>query len=324
MTSLLDIVAAQKRIGARLQPTPIRLSFWLSATTDATVYLKLESLHLTNSFKIRGALNAALRVVELAGGDSAKAPQIVTASAGNHGRALALVCQQLGLRTVVFTPRTAPETKKAAIRRHGADLRDDPVDYDAAERAAHAYAAAEGAVFISPYNHPDVIAGAGTTVLEVLDAVPSLDVIVVPLGGGGLASGVGVAIKAAAAHTVVIGVEAAASTPFAASRPLGRIVAIEPKASIADGLTGNLEPESGTFDLVQRVVDHLAAVEESEIETAIRGLAAEEHLIVEGAGAVTTAAVLAKRVIQPGQTAVVMVTGGNIDIDRFADVLRRG
>jgi threonine dehydratase len=324
MIRLLDIVAAQKRIGARLQPTPLRLSFWLSATTDATVYLKLESLQLTNSFKIRGALNAALRVVELAGGDCANAPQIVTASAGNHGRALAFASQQLGLKTVVFTPRMAPATKKAAIRRHGADLRDDPVDYDAAERAARAYAAAEGAVFISPYNHPDVIAGAGTTVLEVLDALPSPDTIVVPLGGGGLASGIGVAIKAAAAHSAVIGVETAASTPFAASRALGRIVTIEPKASIADGLTGNLEPESRTFNLVEQFVDRLAAVEEAEIETAIRGLAAEEHLIVEGAGAVSTAAVLAKRVVQPGQTAVVMVTGGNIDIDRFADVLRRG
>jgi threonine dehydratase len=324
MSRLLDIVAAQKRIGARLQPTPLRQSFWLSATADATVYLKLESLQLTNSFKIRGALNAALRVVELAGGDCANAPQIVTASAGNHGRALAFASEQLGLRTVVFTPRTAPETKKAAIRRHGADLRDDPVDYDAAERAARAYAAAKGAVFISPYNHPDVIAGAGTTVLEVLDALPSPDTIVVPLGGGGLASGIGIAIKAAAAHTAVIGVETAASTPFAAARPLGHIVAIEPKTSIADGLTGNLEPESRTFDLVEQVVDHLVAVEEAEIETAIRGLAAEEHLIVEGAGAVTTAAVLAKRVVQPGQTAVVMVTGGNIDIDRFADVLRSG
>jgi threonine dehydratase len=321
MIRLLDIVAAQRRIGHRLRPTPLRHSFWLSAVTDATVYLKLESLQLTNSFKIRGALNAALRVVESAGGDPTKAPQIVTASAGNHGRALAVACEQLGLRTVVFTPRTAPYTKKAAIRRHGADLRDDAVDYDAAERAAAEYATSEGAVFISPYNHPDVIAGAGTTALEVLDVLPSHDMIVAPLGGGGLASGIGVAIKAAASRTVLVGVEAAASMPFAASRPLGRIVAIEPIASLADGLTGNLEPESSTFDLVERVVDRLAAVEEAEIAAAIRGLAAEEHLMVEGAGAVTTAAALAGRVVQPGQTVVLMVTGANIDIERFADVV---
>jgi threonine dehydratase len=247
----------------------------------------------------------------------------VTASAGNHGRALALASQQLGLRTIVFTPRTAPETKKAAIRRHGADLRDDPLDYDAAEDAARAYAAAAGAVFISPYNHPDVIAGAGTTALEVLDALPSADIIVVPLGGGGLASGIGVAIKAAAPHTTVVGVEAAASTPFGTSRPLGHVVTIEPKASIADGLTGNLEPGSRTFALVEQGVERLVAVEEPEIHTAMRGLAAEEHLIVEGAGAVATAAVLAKRVAQHGQTVVVMVTGGNVDLDTLTAVLDR-
>ncbi len=324
MIRLLDIIDAQKRIRTRLQPAPLRQSFWLSEATGATVYLKLESLQLTSSFKIRGALNAALRVVELAGGDAAHAPHVVTASAGNHGRALALACQQLGLRTVVFTPRTAPETKKAAIRRHGAELRDDPADYDAAEHAARAHAAATGATFISPYNHPDVIAGAGTTALEVLDAVPSADAIVVPLGGGGLASGIGVAINAAAPHMTVIGVEAAASTPFAASRPLGRIIPIDPKPSIADGLTGNLEPDSRTFNLVQRLVERLVAVEEADIQTAIRGLAAEEHLIVEGAGAVATAAVLTKRVVQTGQTAIVMVTGGNIDLAKFTTLVSRG
>jgi threonine dehydratase len=202
-------------------------------------------------------------------------------------------------------------------------LRDDPPDYDAAERAAREYAQQEGALYLSPYNHPDVIAGAGTAALEILDVLPSLDVLVVPLGGGGLASGLGTVINAAAPRVRVVGVEAAASTPFAASRRAGQIAEIDAKTSLADGLTGNLESGSITFDIVQRVVDDLVAVDEDEIAHAIRALAAEEHLIAEGAGAVAAAAVLAKQVVRAGETAVVMLTGANIDAERLARLLSR-
>ncbi len=320
MISLLDILAARRRLARYLRDTPLRPSDWLSAATGARVHLKLESLHLTNSFKIRGAFNAALRIVETAG--AANAPTIVTASAGNHGRALALAAKRLGLEAVVFTPRTAPETKKAAIRHHGVALQDESSDFDAAEHDAQALAEREGALYVSPYNHPDVIAGAGTVALEILDVLPRFDVLITPLGGGGLASGVGIALKAAAPHVRVIGVETAASTPFAASLAAGHIVQIQVKASLADGLTGNLEPGAATYGIVRRVVDQVEAVDEGEIATAIRGLAAEEHLITEGAGAVATAAVLAKRVIRPGETGVALVTGGNIDVAKFAELLR--
>jgi threonine dehydratase len=317
MITALDVVAARKRLAGHVASSPQRLSTWLSDLTHGSVHLKLESVQLTNSFKIRGAFNAALRILESAGGRVGDAPQIVTASAGNHGRALALVSQQLGLRTVVFTPRSAPETKKAAIRRHGVTLRDDPSDYDSAERAAREYAQQAGALYVSPYNHPDVIIGAGTAALEILDTLPTFDVLVVPLGGGGLASGLGIVMKAAAPHVRVVGVEAAASTPFALSRRAGKITEIVPEASLADGLTGNLEPHSITFDIVQRVVDEILSVTEDDIAEAIRRLAAEEHLIAEGAGAAATAAVLAKKVVTRGETAVVMLTGANIDAERF-------
>jgi threonine dehydratase len=316
MIAALDVVAARRRLAPHLQPTPLRHSTWLSAATGADVFLKLESVQLTNAFKIRGALNAALRVAGAARA-RATAPLIVTASAGNHGRALALAAERLGLRTIVFAPATAPETKKHAIRAHGADLRETR-DYDEAERAARAFAAAEHALYIAPYNHPDVIAGAGTIALEILDVLARFDVVVTPVGGGGLASGLAVAMKAAAPHVRIAGVEAAASTPFAVGRRTGRITVIEPRDSIADGLTGNLEPGSVTFDLVQRLVDDLVSVEEDEIAGAIRALASEEHLIAEGAGAAATAAVLSKRVVKAGQTAVVIVSGANIDIERFA------
>jgi threonine dehydratase len=316
-----EIYAARRRLQPYLRPTPLLQSAWLSSIADATVFLKIESLQLTSAFKIRGALNAALKLVEQAPASGGGSPFVVTASAGNHGRALALAGERLGMRVVVFTPATAPETKKAAIRRHGAELHDDPDDYDAAERAARAFAAAEGAMYVSPYNHPDVIAGAGTVALEILDAMPALDTVVVPVGGGGLISGIGRVMKAAAPDISVIGVEAASSTPFAASLARGEIAEIEVHESLADGLTGNLEPGSMTFAIVREVVDALVSVSEGDLARAIRGLAAEEHLIAEGAGAAATAALLAGEAVMPGRRAVVLVSGGNIDLDRLRRVI---
>src|SRR5689334_9161318 len=189
LPTVTDVYEARRRLGTRIPRTPLLPSSWLSSIADGDVHLKIESLNLTNSFKIRGALNAAMRLSE--GIDTP--PVIVTASAGNHGRALALAAEELGIACVVFTPSTAPEAKQNAIRRHGAILHADSADYDTAEQQAKEFAESEGGVYISPYNHPDVIAGAGTIGLELVEAMPSFDVVVVPLGGGGLASGVGLA-----------------------------------------------------------------------------------------------------------------------------------
>jgi threonine dehydratase len=152
--------------------------------------------------------------------------------------------------------------------------------------------------------------------------LPHLDILIVPIGGGGLASGVGVAIKSAVPQVRIIGVETAASTPFAISRSQGRITRIEARESLADGLTGNLEPGSMTFELVERVVDDLVMVDERELGAAVRGLAAEEHLIAEGAGAAATAAAMFKSLVAKDQTAAVIVSGANIDIGTFASILR--
>jgi len=315
LPTVLDVYAAKQRLAPHLQATPLLPSYWLSSIADGNVVLKLESLNLTSSFKIRGALNAALRLLET--GDAGATPQLVTASAGNHGRALALAAERLGLACVVFTPATAPEAKKNAIRRHGAVLRGECDDYDAAEKQAKAYAAAEGGVYISPYNHPDVIAGAGTIGLEVVEAMPACDVVVIPLGGGGLASGMGLALKAAAAHVTIVGVEVEASSPFTLSLEAGRITEITPRASLADGLTGNLEAGSITFPLVKQVVDYVVTVSEDELGRAMKGLATEERLIVEGAGVAATAAIMAGKASAPGQRVVAMVTGGNVDLPKW-------
>ena len=307
--TLQDVYAARRRLRGRILATPLRRSDWLSAAVDADVTLKLESIQRTNSFKIRGALNALLCLA-----DGGASPRIVTASAGNHGRAIALAARELGLQATVFTPATAPEAKKSAIRRLGVTLRDEADDYDAAERLARDCAGETGATYISPYNHPDVIAGAGTLGVEILEAAPHVDVVVVPVGGGGLASGVALAVKAAAPGVSIVGVEVDASRPFATGFERGAITEIEVKPSLADGLIGNLEPGSITFDLVRRHVDRLVSVSEDALWQAIHGLIAEEHLIAEGAGATATAAVLTASAVRPGQRAVVLVTGANTDI----------
>jgi threonine dehydratase len=314
LPTVVDVYEARRRLGARLPKTPLLPSSWLSSIADGNVFLKVESLNLTNSFKIRGALNAALRLSE---GIDTQPPTIVTASAGNHGRALALAAEELGVPCVVFTPTTAPEAKQNAIRRHGAVLHSDSEDYDTAEKQAKAFAAAEGGVYISPYNHADVIAGAGTIGLEIVEAMPEFDVIVIPLGGGGLASGVGLAVKAAAPKATIVGVEVEASSPFTLSLEAGRITEITPRASLADGLTGNLEPGSMTFPLVRQVVDYVVTVSEEDLGRAMKGLATEERLIVEGAGAASVAAIMAGKASAPGQRVIAIVTGGNVDLPKW-------
>ena len=312
--TVLDVYEARRRLAGRLPATPLLPSPWLSSTAGGSVFLKIESLNLTNSFKIRGALNAALKMSESI---AAPTPTIVTASAGNHGRALALATEELGLKCVVFTPASAPDAKKNAIRRHGAILNSDCEDYDAAEKQAREFAEREGGVYISPYNHPDVIAGAGTIGLEIVEAMPDVDVVVIPLGGGGLASGMGLAIKAAAPGATIVGVEVEASTPFTLSLKAGRITEIMPRPSLADGLVGNLEPGSMTFPLVEQVVDRVVTVSEDDLTRAMKGLAGEERLIVEGAGAAAVASILAGKASAPGQRVVAMVTGGNVDLPKW-------
>ena len=314
LPTALDVYEARSRLAAHLTPTPLLPSAWLSSIADGAVHLKLESVNLTNAFKIRGALNAALKLAERAEDGR---PTLVTASAGNHGRGLALAAEMLGLACVVFTPENAPEAKQNAIRRHGAILHNDCEDYDTAEKRAREFAATEGATYVSPYNNPDVIAGAGTIGLEIVERLPDLDCLVVPLGGGGLASGVGLAVKAAAPKCTVVGVEVEASSPFTLSLEAGRITEITPRPSLADGLIGNLEPGSMTFPLVRQVVDYVVTISEDELARAMKGLATEEHLIVEGAGAAATAGVMAGKASAPGQRVVALVTGGNVDLPKW-------
>ena len=247
--------------------------------------------------------------------------QLVTASAGNHGRALAAAAEAFHLPLVVYTPADAPKTKLAAIRRHGAELRADGRDYDDAERLAKACATETGAEFISPYNDPDVIAGAATVALEIFEDAADTNVLVVPIGGGGLISGVATVAKAIDAHCEVIGVEVEASCAFQTSVRTGRLVEIVPRATLADGLGGNPDPETITFAFIQQLVDRIITVSEDDLSASVVGLVEVEHLVAEGAGAAATAALVGKRVDLKDRRVVAILTGGNIDRARLASLL---
>jgi threonine dehydratase len=323
---VIDVLAARARIRARIPRTPLRRSEWISDLARRDVYLKLESLLPTGSFKLRGGLNAALRHVERHG---AAAPPTVTASAGNHGRALAYAAESLRLRLTVYVPRDAPRAKRDAIARHGAELK--LVDgYDETERAAKRHAAAGDATYISPYADADVIAGAATVGLEIFEDLPEVATIAVPMGGGGLASGIGIVANAmrggreSASRPEIIGVEAAASTAFSTSLAAGRITEITPDPTLADGLAGNLDPDSMTFGIVRDTIRRVVTVSEEELAAAMRGLAANDHLIVEGAGGAAVAAIQAGKCGHDRGPIVAIVSGANVDLDRLVQVLSAG
>lgn len=297
--------------------TPLRRSGWLSDIVGADVFLKLETLQPTFSFKIRGALNAVIGIVEQPG---VSRPRLVTASAGNHGQALASAARMAGLQLTVYVPATAPRAKKETIRRMGAQLI-DCASYDDAESRAKEHAASGSALFISPYSHPDVIAGAGTIGLEILEQEPSIDAIVVPVGGGGLVSGIAIATKGASHHTEVIGVEVEASCPFDQGLAAGRIVPIEVGRTLADGLSGNLDPDTITFDLIRAYVDRMVVVKEDDVRAAVTGVLRNERLVAEGAGATGVAAISGDVLDVKERRTAVILSGANIDAEVLASLI---
>ena len=315
-----EALRARQRIARFITRTPLARSQWLSDAAGVPVSLKLECLQLQHSFKTRGAFNAVMAAVERG---TAAGRQLVTASAGNHGRSLALAARTFSLPLVVFTPVEAPRTKLDAIRALGATLRAEGRDYDAAERMAKDFARSTGGLFVSPYNDPDVIAGASTVALEMFEDAADIDTFVVPIGGGGLIGGVAAVAKAIRPDCRVVGVEAAASCPFQTSVRAGRLVEIVPGPTLADGLAGNPDPDTVTFGLIQKFVDEIVTVSEDDLQRSIVQLAAVEHLIVEGAGAVGVAAVMAGR-IEPRRGHIgIIVSGSSIDLEKLAGLLPR-
>jgi threonine dehydratase len=313
MPSARDFARAAEVVNAHLRPTPVLMGEYRSRP----LALKLESLQPTGSFKVRGGLASVAASL-------ARDPQarLVAASAGNHGLGMAWAAQRLGASAVVVVPATASPAKLAALERFAIDVVRVDGGYDDAE--AHALALARRSPtwsFVSPYNDADVIAGQATLGIELLSQVDKLACLVTPVGGGGLISGLAWACRPAGIP--VYGVEAQASPVMQAaisSDGAPPRLTIEP--TLADGLAGNLEPGSITIEMVRSDVAGLVAVSEEEIAEAMRYLATQCGLVVEGSGAVAMAAVMSDRIPIPGPGATgVIVTGRNIDLGRFARVL---
>lgn len=304
--TVAEIEAAAGRLRPHVVRTPMRRSTWLSDRLGTEVWLKLESLQATGSFKYRGAQNAVLAFREREPG----ATLVMTASAGNHGVALAVAAARAGLKTRVHLPATAPAAKREAIAAAGAHLVIAPT-YDAAEDAAREDCARSGVPFISPYDDRDVIAGAGTVALEMLEDRPDLDLIVVPVGGGGLISGIALVAASRTPPVRVTGVEAAASPAFTAALAAGRPVVVPVGPTLADGLAGNMDPDSRTFAVVRDHVAGVVMVAEDAIAEAMRGLVTHEGLVAEGAGATTVAGLLTGAVAVAGSRLGVVVSGRN-------------
>jgi threonine dehydratase len=304
-----DLERARAVVAAQLEPTPV-VELELPEGLGG-VLAKLECLQPTGSFKVRGAL-AALAA------HAADGARVVTASAGNHALGVVLAARRLGVDATVVVPATASPAKLAALRRLGGRVVEHGDGYDQAERHALRLAG-DGAVYVSAYNDPHVIAGQATCPFELGEQVGGELTVVVPAGGGGLLAGV--ALWAARRQGAsVVGVEAAASRALSAAVEAGRVVEVPVSATLADGLAGNLEPGSVTPELVRGRVRAFAAVGEAEIEAAIRFLATGCGLVVEGAGAVGVAALMAGSVPVRGR-AVVLLTGRNIAAATLARIL---
>lgn len=314
--SLDDIRAAAARIADRLPVTPTEASPRLSEITGCSVVLKLENQHLTGSFKERGALNKLLSLDE-----AERRAGVIAMSAGNHAQAVACHATRLGIRSVIVMPAFTPFTKVerteslgARVELHGETLSD---------AAAHAreLAEREGLVFVHPYDDPLIAAGQGTAALELLEAAPDLDMLVVPVGGGGLIGGMAVAAKALKPGIEVIGVECA-MFPSVRQALAGQPIACG-GATIADGIAVKA-PGAVTLPLVRRHVDAVVEVGEPRLEEAVYRLATVQKLVAEGAGAAALAAVLDDPERFRGRRVGVVVSGGNIDARILAQVLTRG
>lgn len=309
-----QIVAARRRIAGIAHATPLEHSRPLSAYTGAEAYLKLECAQVTGSFKVRGAANAVLA-------DAARSP-VVACSAGNHALGVAHAAALAGVEATLVVPETASPAKLAGLARYPAQVIRVGATYDEAEAAALRIAREQGLRFVSPYNHPDVIAGQGTIGAETLEQLPDADVLIIGVGGGGLISGVGLWAKAMNPNIRVIGVQAEQSAAMLASLQAGRIVSAPDLPTLADGLSGGLEPGSATFPLVQQVTDLVIAVSESQIAAAMRWCLNEHHLVVEGSAAVTVAALLNGLVAGlAGRKVVALLCGRNVATETLLKVM---
>lgn len=318
MITLADIHAARERIRSTIYLSPCAYSATISRMSGAHVYLKLDNLQMTGSFKERGALHRLLTLTP-----AERTNGVIAASAGNHGLAVAFHAQQLGIQATIVMPRFAPLIKVSSARRYGAEVILAGLDFDEALAEARRLQSERNSLFISAFNDPAVIAGQGTLGLELLEQVSNFDAVVIPVGGGGLSGGVAVALKESGFRGQVIGVQSERVPGMKAALEAGAPMPIQRASTIADGIAVRRVGEH-TLPLAQQYIDTIVTVGEAEIARAILLLLESEKTVVEGAAATSLAALLNRPLGLSGKTVILVISGGNIDMNVISRVIEKG
>jgi threonine dehydratase len=311
-----QVLAAEKRIRPYIRQTDLEYSPYLSRSVGGRVYLKLESMQHTGSFKYRGALNKFLSL-------SSKDRQgpLITASSGNHGTAFAAILQRFGGRGVVYLPENASSAKITNLRQYGVDLEFFGTDCVMSETLAKKTAEKNRQVFISPYNDLQVIGGQGTIAVELLDQLNTIDTVLVPVGGGGLISGIAAYLKTVNKNITIIGCQPENSAVMRASIKAGKIIEMASKPTIADGTAGGIEPNAITFDICRETVDDYMLVSENDIKAAILYMVQQHQMLIEGAAALSVACLLKGKEHFNGRKTVLIISGKKIAVELLKEIL---
>ncbi|HZD57478.1 MAG TPA: hydroxyectoine utilization dehydratase EutB [Anaerolineales bacterium] len=317
--TLQDIYRARRRIAPIASKTPLLESPAISSAVGASVFLKPELLQQTGSFKIRGAAN---KILSLSAAE--RELGVITASTGNHGRAVAYVAHQLGVQATVCLSEAVPENKVAALRNLGADVVIHGHSQDDSFRKAQELRQKQGLVFVPPFDDGLIIAGQGTIGLELIEDLPDVETVLVPVSGGGLISGIAKALKSASPEIMVIGVSMERSPVMYHSLRAGKPLEMEEKHTLADSLRGGIGLDNRhTFSMLQKYVDGIVLVSEEQIAAAMSLVFYEHHFVLEGAGAVGIAALLSEKAKISGKKVVVLLSGGNVDLPTFLQIIKR-
>jgi threonine dehydratase len=316
MNLYTEITQAEQRIRPYIRETPVEHSLVLSEMGQSNVFLKLENLQLTGSFKLRGAMNKLLGLSL-----EQRAQGLVTASSGNHGAAVAYGLRSLGLPGQIFVPENASPVKVELIRRFGAEVHPYGNDSGLTELYARDYANQHGRVYISPYNDEQIIAGQGTIGVELARQLEQIEAVFVTVGGGGLISGIAGYLKAINPGVIIVGCLPENSPVMAESVKAGRIIEMESQPTLSDGSAGGIEPGAITFEFCQKLVDDYVLVNEAEIKAAMRLIIESQHTLVEGSAGVAVAAYLKAKESFQSKNVVIVLCGANISLETLKSVL---
>ncbi len=307
---------AEKRIRGYVRKTPLEYSPFLSEEGKNKTYLKLENLQLTSSFKIRGAIN---KLLSLSQEDRERG--VITSSSGNHGAAFAYITSKIGVEGTIYLPKNASEAKIASLRSYGTNL--EFYGYDCVQTETHARSISleKGVIFVSPYNDPEIIAGQATIGIELLEQLAGIDVVLVPVGGGGLISGIAGYLKSINKNIEVIGCQPNNSAVMYESIKQGKIVNIKSLDTISDGTAGGIEENSITFNFCKEYVDDFIIVSELEIKEAMKLMLQHHHMLIEGAAALTVSSFLKNKSKFEGKNVVLVISGAKISLEKLKEIL---